>query len=125
VPSRHTYLASAGVAFIVAAAFVRLRSLTWKRPWVVAALAILIIGQQCTYLWTKKQKHYVERAAAVERLVALARKVKGPLYIQCFPDGLRIAELAVQIRVGTPVILINEAQSPPSLQGRPDFVCWK
>ena len=29
VPSRHTYLASAGVAFIVAAAFVRLRSVSW------------------------------------------------------------------------------------------------
>ena len=86
---------------------------------------MLIIGQQCSYLWTKKQKQYIERAAAVEQLVALARRVKGPLYIQCFPDGLQIAELAVQLRVGTPVILMTEAQSPSSLQGRPNFVCWK
>jgi hypothetical protein len=125
VPSRHTYLASAGVAFIVAAAFVRLRSLSGKRPWVAAALAALIVGQQCGYLWTRKQKQYVERAAAVEQLVALARKVKGPLYIQCFPDGLQTAELAVRLRVGTPVILMTEAQAPSSLQGRPDYVCWK
>jgi hypothetical protein len=125
VPSRHTYLASAGVAFIVAAAFVRLRSLSGTRPWVPAALAVLIVGQQCTYLWTKKQKQYVERAAAVEQLVVLARKVKGPLYVQCFPEGTHLAELAIQQRVGTPVIIVPEAQTPSSLQGRPDFVCWK
>lgn len=125
VPSRHTYLASAGAAFIVAAAFVRLRSLSRTRPWIAAALAVFIIGQQCSYLWTKKQEQYIQRAAAVEQLVALARKVKGPLYVQCFPDGLQVAQLAVQLRVGTPVILVPEAPSLSSLQGRPDFVCWK
>jgi hypothetical protein len=35
-------------------------------------MTVLIGGQQCSYLWTKKQKQYIERAAAVEQLVVLA-----------------------------------------------------
>ncbi len=109
VPSRHTYLASAGVALIVGYA---LATLTQKRSrFVVAIAAALILLLNVGYLWTKKRTQYLERAAPTEQLIALARTTKGPIFVQCFPRAPLIADAAVQLATGRTDLIWDPAKS--------------
>lgn len=95
LPSRHTYLASAGLALLVGAGFAALRDRVGMR-WALAA-ASLVIAVNVGILWTKKREQFLERAAPTERLIALARIVNGPIYMRCFPDPGMIADSAVRM----------------------------
>jgi hypothetical protein len=100
IPSRQTYLASAGVAWIVAAGIQRIASTHRKAlPLVCAALLLHNIG----YLWIKKRRQYLERAEPTEALIALARRTPGPIYVKCFPRPRPIAEEAVHLAADRPV----------------------
>jgi hypothetical protein len=99
IPSRQTYLASAGVAWIVAAGVQRIAANHRKAlPLVCAALLLHNVG----YLWIKKRRQYLERAEPTQELIALARRTNGPIYVKCFPRPRPIAEEAVHLGAGKP-----------------------
>jgi hypothetical protein len=103
VPSRQTYLASAGLALLVGAAVVVLKEwLGPSRNWLVAALLCLVLFQNVSHIWTRKHRLFLKRAEPTERLVALARSVEGPIYVRCFPRPPIIAEAAVRVALGRP-----------------------
>jgi hypothetical protein len=109
LPSRHTYLASAGLALLVGAGFVALRDRVGLR-WALAAAAIAI-AVNVGILWTKKRQQFLERAAPTERLIALARQVKGPIYVRCFPDPGMIADSAVRMRAPGATLILDAARA--------------
>jgi hypothetical protein len=100
VPSRHTYLASVGLALLVAAALIELHARTSIRHgrMAVAALAVVIVVHQCVYLWTFKHSQFQVRARATEQLVRVAAQTSGPIHVRCFPYDPAVAELALRIR---------------------------
>lgn len=99
IPSRQTYLASAGVAWIVAAGIQRIAATHRKAlPLVCAAMLVHNVG----YLWIKKRRQYLERAEPTQELIALARRTNGPIYVKCFPRPRPIAEEAVHLGAGKP-----------------------
>src|SRR5262249_43785189 len=59
-PSRHTYLASVGLALIAAGGFMALRQ-TWaatRRAWLVPLIAIVSLVQEGGYVWMVQQARY-------------------------------------------------------------------
>jgi hypothetical protein len=109
LPSRHTYLASAGLALLVGAGFVALRGRVGLR-WALAA-ASLAIAVNVGILWTKKRQQFLERAAPTERLIALARQVNGPIYMRCFPDPGMIADSAIRMRAPASTLIWDPAHA--------------
>jgi hypothetical protein len=118
VPSRHTYLASAGLAIIVGAAFLSVRErLAPVRSWAPVALAALIVLHNCGYLWIWKQHQYELRAAPTERLVELGRSTRGPIFVKCFPYGAELAVLALQQETGRSRedVILDASHSRPGM----------
>ncbi|MCZ2151469.1 MAG: hypothetical protein LC126_27315 [Bryobacterales bacterium] len=111
VPSRHTYLAGAGLSLLIAAAFLTFANRF--RPALVCSLAALIIFPHCAYLWTKKQRQFLERAAPTELLIHHARVTRGPIRLRCFPYHISIAQSALDTRLGPgrQVELVNQHAS--------------
>lgn len=99
IPSRHTYLASAGLAWVVACGFMVFRQRFQSLRWPVYALGTVIVLHNCGYVWFWKQAQYQERAEPTEALVKLARAGE-PVRIECFPYNEQAARLAVQMRLG-------------------------
>jgi hypothetical protein len=99
VPSRHTYLASAGQALVVGCGLLALWNQR-RRLAVIVAVAMLTFN--CGYLWTRKYHQMLERALPTEQLVAFARSTKGPIYVQSFPYSREVAVLAVVVGANKP-----------------------
>ncbi|MCC7233907.1 MAG: hypothetical protein IT163_01310 [Bryobacterales bacterium] len=100
VPSRHTYWASAGLALVVGAAFMKaLPRLSDKRGLVVAVGAVIVL-HNCLYLWTKKLGQYQERARSTEELLAYSRRTPGTVRVRCFPYGSDIVFYSLEIVEG-------------------------
>lgn len=99
IPSRQTYLASAGLAWIVAAGIQRI-AVSNRRALPVLCAALLL--HNLGYLWIKKRRQYLERAEPTQELIALARRTTGPIYVKCFPRPRPIAEEAVHLGAGKP-----------------------
>jgi hypothetical protein len=99
VPSRHTYLASAGLAWVVACGFMVFRQRFRDMRWPAYALGTVIVLHNCGYLWFWKQAQYEKRAEPTEALVELARAGE-PVRIECFPYNEAAARLAVEMRLG-------------------------
>ncbi|HTM51148.1 MAG TPA: glycosyltransferase [Bryobacteraceae bacterium] len=112
VPSRHTYLASVGVACIVAGALLAVERLAaqWKKPWILPAAMAAIVLHQCGVLWTKKHYQYSQRAKPTEELLRVAGQRSGAIYANCFPYSPQIGELALQMR-------LNRADKPAFVVG--------
>lgn len=103
IPSRQFYLASVGLCLIVGFALQNFYRRYWpRRRGAVIAACALILCANVIYLWTKKRAQYLERAAPTEQLIALARRTRGPIYVQCFPRPPLGAESAVQLMTGRP-----------------------
>ena len=100
VPSRHVYFASAGLAFLVAGAMVKLWERVPNGRWAAVAMAGIIVVHNCAYLWIKKYPQYERRAAPTEKLLTFSEGVRGPLTLKCFPYSMEIATLALQIQGG-------------------------
>jgi hypothetical protein len=111
IPSRQTYLASAGVALVVGCAFATLQERWWRRRAViVAAICALVVIHNVGYLWTKKRAQFLERAAPTEQLIALARTSKGPIFVECFPRPPLVADWAVRLTTGRTDLIWDPAQ---------------
>ncbi|HEV3469699.1 MAG TPA: hypothetical protein VG148_10290 [Pyrinomonadaceae bacterium] len=114
VPSRQTYLASAGLALIVGAAVVVLKErVRPSRAWLLTALLGVMLLQNVSHLWTRKHGLFLKRAEPTEQLIALARSVEGPIYVRCFPRPPIIAEAAVEVALGRPpgTLVWDEAEA--------------
>jgi hypothetical protein len=100
IPSRQTYLASAGLAMLFGLAMAHWQARAASRRWLVAAVAAIVLLHNVGYLWIRKRSQYLERAAPTEQLIALARRTPGPIWVRCFPRNHFIAEEAVHLGAG-------------------------
>ena len=112
VPSRHTYLASVGTAFIVAVGLLTFRQYArqWNRVWLVPFVACIIVAHQSVYQWTVKQRQYADRARPTEELIDLAGKSGKEIHAKCFPFKPALADLALQLRLtegSRPVFMVG------------------
>jgi hypothetical protein len=108
IPSRQTYLASAGLGWLIGAAIIAMKdryakNYKWGPPAILAIL-LLILSHNVAYLWTKKRQQYLKRAEPTERLLSLARSVDGPIYVKCFPSNMAPAhaEAALELTLNKP-----------------------
>ena len=94
VPSRQTYLASAGLAMIVAAALV----CAWQRLGgrLVLAIGAVILMVNVGILWKKKAEQYRTRALPTDMLINSVRFADGPIHIRCYPYIPLVAESAAR-----------------------------
>jgi hypothetical protein len=99
IPSRQTYLASVGLVLLFGLAIESLQKAGLSRRW-VSAILVLMILHNVGYLWTKKRRQFLERAAPTEQLIRLAREAAGPIWVRCFPRSTYIAEEAVHVAAG-------------------------
>jgi hypothetical protein len=100
IPSRQTYLASAGLAMLLGLAMAHWQARAGTRRWLVAAVAAVVVLHNVGYLWTRKRAQFLERAAPTEQLIALARRTPAPIWVRCFPRNRFIAEQAVHLGAG-------------------------
>jgi hypothetical protein len=117
IPSRQTYLASAGLAWLFGLAVGRLfQDNGTRRRWAAAILAVMLFHNVAT-LWTRKRRQFLERAEPTRQLIELARRTDGPIWVRCFPRHTYIAQEAVRMGAGRdPAILLwteAEAQRRP------------
>ena len=94
VPSRHTYLPSVGLAWLVAAAMVTV----WDRLGgrLVLALGAIVLMVNVTILWRKKAEQYRTRALPTDMLINAVRRAEGPIHIRCYPYIPLVAESAAR-----------------------------
>ena len=97
IPSRQTYLASAGLAFLVGLAVTQFAD---RR--VAAALLVVMVLSNGVVLWTKKRAQFLERAAPTSELISVARGTSAPIWVQCFPLPPIDAEAAMQLGARRP-----------------------
>jgi len=102
VPSRHTYIAAAGLALLVGWA----AAVTWEKAArrhrsLAVAAAILIVLANTAYLWTRKHQQYVERARPTEEIRRKLAAGDGPVRVCGFPYSPGIAE-SVVVLSGSP-----------------------
>lgn len=113
VPSRHTYLASAGVGFFVAAGLLAVRRQYRSQRWVLGTLVMAIVLQNTGYIWTKKRQQFLARAEVTEGLLRIARETKGPIYVQCLPYTKDVADKAIEIVLAQPATRLIWSDPPP------------
>jgi hypothetical protein len=97
IPSRQTYLASAGLAMLFGLAMAHWQSRVGGRRSFVAGVAAVVLLHNVGYLWTKKRNQFLERAAPTDQLIALARRTPAPIWVRCFPRNRFIAEQAAHL----------------------------
>lgn len=100
IPSRQTYLASAGLAALFGLAMAQLWASGGVPRKIAAALAIVALLQNTGYLWTRKRAQFLARAQPTEQLIRVARQTGGPIWIRCFPLAPITAEAALRLAAG-------------------------
>jgi hypothetical protein len=126
IPSRQTYVASAGLALIAAAGLLALQErFAAQRKAMTAAVCAVVLVVNVGYLWTKKRRQFAERAAPTEQLIALARGTTGPIYIRCFPRAGIIAEAAVHLGAAQPAREIIQDASAAQKRGVNIVFCYE
>ncbi len=97
IPSRQTYLAGAGLAWLVGLAL----AYAWQhhRRWAAAAV-VLILLHNLDVLWIRKRAQFLARSAPTEQLLAVARRTPGPIWVRCFPRNDYIAREALHLGAG-------------------------
>ncbi len=111
VPSRHTYMASLGIALVAGKAFLLVKERRARLAWVLAGLCV---AYQVTYLWLYKYPQYVERARPTELLVEAVKDHRGPVHVTCFPYTREVAQRTVEIATGGEAWL-ETAKAPGAL----------
>lgn len=113
IPSRQTYLASAGLAALFGLAMAHLFDSGGTARKAVAALAVVALLHNVGYLWIRKRAQFLERAQATELLIRLGREKGGPIWVRCFSQPLLTAQEALRLGAGIPPeqIVWNEAEA--------------
>jgi hypothetical protein len=125
IPSRQTYLASAGVALVVAAGWLAARGrFAGHRRALTAVVCTLALAHNLGYLWIKKRRQFLQRAQPTEELIAFASRSSGPIYIACYPRPRIIAEDTVRLAVGEEVKVIWD-EGEARAQGVKAGFCYK
>ena len=116
IPSRHTYLASAGLAVLVGLAFDGLLRTRLSRK-LAMAVALAAIVHNTGILWLRKRAQFAKRAEPTEQIIRLAQRTAGPIWASCFPHAGIIASEAVHLATGRPAsdVLLTPAEAA----GRP------
>jgi hypothetical protein len=118
VPSRHTYLASAGIGLFVATGLLITRRQFRAHRWVLPVLLGVLFAHNTGYVLIKKRAQFLQRAAATEELLKFARSTEGPIYMTCFPYGRDVAEKAIEIKLlELPSRLVWDKTPPPGVVG--------
>ncbi|MGJ5815679.1 hypothetical protein [Paludibaculum fermentans] len=101
VPSRHTYLAAAGLAVLLGLAVQSLAGLAIPRPRLAAAAAsVLFITGNVLNLWTRKLPQFERRAEATERFLRATRNQGEAIEIGRAPFPLWVYQHAAAIALG-------------------------
>jgi hypothetical protein len=113
VPSRHTYLPSAGLALLVGAAMVAL----WDRIGgrLVLAIGAVILMVNVGILWKKKVPQFEARALPTDMLINAVQRAEGPIHIRCFPYIPLVAVSTARAFGGN---VVYEPGSDPAKGGR-------
>jgi hypothetical protein len=83
IPSRQTYIASAGLAWLLGAAAARLYER--RRFTALAILCAVTVGVNLEILWVKKMAQFRERAEPTELLRRAGTESDGSVTVGCFP----------------------------------------
>ncbi len=102
IPSRQTYLASAGLATLFGLASAHLLAEGGRARKLAAALAVAALLHNLGYLWIRKRAQFAARAQPTEQLIRMARETGGPIRVACFPLAQITAEAAVRLDAGLP-----------------------
>ncbi len=97
IPSRQTYLASAGLAALFGLAMAQLWANGPRARQVAGLVAVIALLHNVGYLWYRKRAQFVERAQPTEQLIAAGRRMGGPIRIRCFPLARITAEAALEL----------------------------
>ena len=108
VPSRHTYLASAGLSFLVATALVCIWDRLGGRTVLVIAAVIMMVN--VGFLWKKKADQYKTRALPTDMLIAAVQHADGPVHVRCYPYLPIVAESVAREFQGT--VIMEPAEDP-------------
>lgn len=98
VPSRHTYLAAAGLALVAGAAW---RALSPGRG-TAAVLVVVLLAHNGGYLWLRKLPQYERRAATTSRFLEFAAQREGPVRVRCTPYDPAVLADAAAVALGWP-----------------------
>ncbi len=101
IPSRLTYIATAGLAWLVGAAAQRL--LEERQTAVFAMIAFAVVAVNLEITWVKKMAQFRERAEASERLRQAGAQASGPVAVHCIglPDFVAVEVLKSVGATGT------------------------
>ncbi len=102
IPSRQTYLASAGLAALFGLAMANLAESGGLARKAAAALAVIALLHNVGYLWIRKRAQFLERAQATELLIRLGRETRGPIWVRCFSQPPLTAQEALRLGAGIP-----------------------
>jgi len=118
VPSRHTYLASVGLAWLFGAGAARLYER--RRHTALAVLCVAALTINLEILWVKKMSQFRERAEPTELLKQAAAAADGSVTVGCFPLPDFMAE-AVLKSVGTKAAFEHPDAAPDSACFRVEY----
>ncbi len=83
VPSRQTYIASAGLAWLLGVAVTRLQERGWHTAMAIVCIAALTVNLEI--IWVKKMSQFRERAEPSELVKQAAAESDGTVTIGCVP----------------------------------------
>lgn len=118
VPSRHTYLASVGLALLVGAAYVTLReNFVLRRPLAIAGFWFLVVSHNAGFLWIYKLPQYERRAVPTERFIAFARGADRPIHMRCAPYPTVLYRYVANVALNRPLdsVLLDGAGLAPEV----------
>lgn len=90
IASRHTYIASAGLALLAGTAAARL--LEANRHVLLGVAAVAVLAMNLEIIWVKKMSQFRERAEPAMLLMEAAHQAAGPITIRCIPFGDLVTE---------------------------------
>jgi hypothetical protein len=124
IPSRQTYLASAGLAALFGLAMERLWQDGGRVRKIAAALALIALLHNVGYIWFRKRAQFIARAQPTEQLIRMARRTGGPIWVQCFPLALITAEAALRLDAGLPADEIIWSQADAAIRKPKSVFCY-